>query len=587
MSYTPELKFKDIVTPITGKDGDFYGSLVYQNIPFSGDGRLEVGSLIEVDCSDYDETTAVDEAHAYIKDFFEYENGVKYRVKIWETNPGSFASSLTVKFIGWYDNTEYSDVASLNTILSGRTGGYDFYCNHTLLKNNGFKVLFLSDYYDANSSPTPGITPLIRFCFRAYFPDEFVPDQATYLKNDLHQLTPNSVMALSSGGEVEFPVLNDQIAPFTVDFKVVTDEADYLETLENVGGNMPNPFNHNPADDPHQDNDPSGTGGGDGDYNPTGYKGGYTKDSDAIDFPTLPTGGALATGAIDAFLVNQGTVTQLFQSLWSTSVFDIATWQKIFNEPMEALISLHAIPFLPAASGSKYIHLGNMDFNDTISSTPLTSQYKTIDCGKYTLKPFFGSAMDTSPYCKVEIFLPFIGIREIKPEDCVGLELHLKYNVDVLTGNLTAQLKCGKSVLYKWPGNCKAEVPVSATVNSRLEQLVKSAGVTAVSGGNAAGAAISAAVNVAFTKVHVQRSGDLSGSVGLLDEFLPYLIVHRPVQSLPQNFRKFKGYTSNITATVSSLKGYTEVEHINLSVPGATDAELEEIKQLLSQGVIL
>ena len=85
----------------------------------------------------------------------------------------------------------------------------------------------------------------------------------------------------------------------------------------------------------------------------------------------------------------------------------------------------------------------------------------------------------------------------------------------------------------------------------------------------------------------ISRSGDLSGAVGLLDDFLPYLIIHRPIQSLAENFKSFKGYPSNITATLSSLKGYTEVEYIHLKNIKATDAEIEEIEALLKEGVII
>ena len=163
-----------------------------------------------------------------------------------------------------------------------------------------------------------------------------------------------------------------------------------------------------------------------------------------------------------------------------------------------------------------------------------------------------------------------------------------KYNADVITGDVTAQLKCGQSVLYKWTGNCKATVPVSAEVNSAMEKWIKAigGGVAAAASGNPA-ALIASGVNTALTKTSIQRSGDISGAVGMLDEFLPYLIIHRPVQSLAKDFRKYKGYPSNITAVLSTLKGYTEVEHINLSVAGATDEELREIEELLKQGVLL
>ena len=99
---------------------------------------------------------------------------------------------------------------------------------------------------------------------------------------------------------------------------------------------------------------------------------------------------------------------------------------------------------------------------------------------------------------------------------------------------------------------------------------------------------MSAANAVSSSKVTTQRVGNISGGVSLMDDFVPYLIVHRPIQSLAQNYAQNKGYTSNISAALSSLNGYTEVEYIHLDgISGATDAELNEIERLLKEGVII
>ena len=103
-----------------------------------------------------------------------------------------------------------------------------------------------------------------------------------------------------------------------------------------------------------------------------------------------------------------------------------------------------------------------------------------------------------------------------------------------------------------------------------------------------AGTAISSAANVATMKVPISRAGDLIGNWGIMDDYRPYLILHRPVQSLARDYNKFKGYPSNITAVLGTLSGYTEVEHINLQgIPNATGEEMVEIKRLLMGGVLL
>lgn len=364
------------------------------------------------------------------------------------------------------------------------------------------------------------------------------------------------------------------------------------------------------GEDPSQDVDPSGPGGGGGSYvpGPGGGQGGYIP-GDPVDVPPLPVGGSAETGSIKSFLVTPAIIKAVFNRLWNNNIFDVITWQKIIEEPLDAIVSLICVPVTPTASGSGNIQLGNIDTQ--VAAPVITNQYVQVNAGAVTVPEFWGSALDYSPYTKVQIFVPGAGIRPLKPEDVIRQPLSLVYNFDVLTGNFTAHLKCGQSVLYKFPGNMKATIPITSRIYSALEAVMKGAGSTvnsyatgamtassrpdataesidAAATNAAAGAAISAAINVAMSKTQIQRSGDISGSTGLLDDFVPYLIIHRPVQSLANNFKKFKGYPSNMTAVLSSLSGYTEVEYIHLeNISGATDEELVMIERLLKSGVII
>lgn len=334
--------------------------------------------------------------------------------------------------------------------------------------------------------------------------------------------------------------------------------------------------------EPAGGDDTSTTGGGHGSYDNT---------SDPIDFPGLPTNGALTSGAIRAHRVSEQTLLSIMTDLWDTSLFDISTWQKAITDPMNAIVSLHALPFSPdVAADTENIFIGNMDMH--VTAPKVTSQYKEISFTAVNVDEYWGSAMDFSPYVKVELFLPFIKTVTLAPEDVIGNTIEVKYHIDVLTGDCIAFIKCGSSVLYRFNGNCKMQIPLTVQSNSaaadihqRTPELVGKVATGGVMG--AVDASITAASSVAASKISTQRSGDISGSISLMDDFIPYLIIHRPKQSLAKDYNKFKGYPSNITRQLSTLKGYTEVEHVNLSVPGATDAELDEIKNLLQSGVII
>lgn len=358
----------------------------------------------------------------------------------------------------------------------------------------------------------------------------------------------------------------------------------FYTALKAINPYLENPFGvEDPQDPSQEDEEPSSPGGGGGNMD---------KGSDPVDFPGLPSGGPLATGAIRAFEVDTNAITGMFQKLWNSSMFDISTFQKLVTEPLDALITLQCIPIDPHNNGSTpFIQLGNYDTG--VAAPEIDQQYYTIDCGSLKVAEYWGSALDYSPYTKVQIFLPFLGIRDLDVDDVMGKTISVKYNYDILTGNFTAQIKSGASVLYKFPGNVKQEVPVTSQVNTRLEALAHGmANVTgaALTGSKAAvvGGIISAAVNVVMAKTIVKRSGDLNGSTGLLDDFNCYLIISRPIQSLAAGFKTQKGYPSNISAVLNTCSGYTEVEYIHLTgITGATDTELNDIERLLKEGVII
>lgn len=366
----------------------------------------------------------------------------------------------------------------------------------------------------------------------------------------------------------------------------------YLTNLENFNTYMKTAGDgtggkniYDDDDDPAGTDDPSGPGGGGGNYDNT---------SDPIDFPDLPTGGALECGAVVAHRVSKQTIEAIMAKLWSYDVSSL--WQKAIEEPMDAIVSLHCLPFSPdVVADPNNIFVGSI--NTEVTAPKVTSQYKVIDCGTLNIKEYWGSALDYSPYTRAEIYLPFVGVKDLAIEDVMNSTLQIKYNVDVLTGDCIAFVKCGMSVLYHFSGNCKMGVPLSSKSSNAFPNymagvggIVSAAGAVATGGSSLliAGATISAASAVAGSKVRTGRGSELTGANSLMDDFIPYIILHRPVQSLAKNYNKFKGYPSNITATLGSLSGYTEVEHVHIkNIPNATDSELEEIKSLLKEGVLL
>ena len=192
--------------------------------------------------------------------------------------------------------------------------------------------------------------------------------------------------------------------------------------------------------------------------------------------------------------------------------------------------------------------------------------------------------------------MPFVGFLPLDIDDCMGKTLTLSYNIDMLTGAGIALLKCENSVLYAKPVNVAVNIPLTGSNKAQLFTGYMTMAVTGASAalvGGAAGVALGGAMSAVNSQAmkpmsHVDRTGSLSSNTGVLGELNAYIVIHRPTQSLPKDFKTFTGYTSNITSGLGQCKGYTEVEYVHLTgISGATDTELAEIEQLLKNGVII
>lgn len=417
--------------------------------------------------------------------------------------------------------------------------------------------------------PRAATSPQIPLPVSAIAGEFAVRDLYTYGQNQYPwPIMYDGATTASSTGTANFSIVN--LTTFNTGMKTLGSGTD-----EDIFRVLPNP---GPEDDP------SGPGGGGGSYDPT---------SDPIDFPGLPTGGALTSGMIKGFVIGSSGLAQLQNKLWDMSFFDIATqFQKLVNQPLDCLISLHALPVLPTTdSTAEEIKLGS--FPTGVSANKITNQYVVVDCGSLTVPEFYGNALDYGPYTKCEIYLPFIGLRSLVIDDVEKATIALKYYVDVLTGSVIAFIKCGQSVLYTYTGSCIQHIPATSQTSDLLHNTISAVGPIATgivtgSPASAAAGAVAGAVNTASSKNHVSRSGDLAGAAGIMGEFCPYMVFHRPRQSLARDYNKFKGYPSNISYTLGTLTGYTEVEHVHLTgLDGASGAELNEIESLLKSGVII
>ncbi len=337
-----------------------------------------------------------------------------------------------------------------------------------------------------------------------------------------------------------------------------------------------------PTTDPYAAGDITDKDGGNGDFDAT---------SDPVDIPPLPTISATDTGFLTLFNPSLSNIRDLAAYMWANPLFDVNAYKKILANPMDAILGLSIVPCAIPATSSKNVTVGNIPTG--VSMPVCDSQYLSIDCGSINVNEYWGAYLDYSPYTKAELYLPYCGIHPIDIDDIMGKAVKVVYHVDILTGACVAYVKCGDSVLYSYIGQCASSIPVSGSdwtnmINGIINASTAIGSMAATGGLTAPMAASTIATTAVNTiKPSIERSGSLSGTGGIMGNQIPYLILTRPRQALPELQNQFSGYPSFISSYLGDLVGYTEVDSVHLEGIPATGAELDEIESILKGGVIL
>lgn len=303
----------------------------------------------------------------------------------------------------------------------------------------------------------------------------------------------------------------------------------------------------------------------------------------------LPTGSANALYKI--YNPTQDEINSFGAWLWSSNFVDQLL--KVFNNPMESIIGLHKVYASPIIGGRSNIKVGYLDSG--VNSNFVSNQYTKIDCGTVNLQEYFGNVFDYSPYTSIELYLPCIGFVQLDVGNVMRSSINITYTVDVLTGACIAEVNVKRDgsggVLYSYSGNCASQYPLSSgSYMGIVSSVIGVAGSivgTIASGGSLAPLALGATSGLLNGKTHVQHSGSLSGNSGVMGGKIPYLIITRPQTNMAENYQHFQGIPSNTYTQLSACHGFVKVKNVNVQNIIAESEELEEIKTLLLDGVII
>lgn len=309
-----------------------------------------------------------------------------------------------------------------------------------------------------------------------------------------------------------------------------------------------------------------------------------------IPLPTLDT-----TRASKMFTVYNPTDAQvdaLGGFLWTNSI--IEQIKKMWQNPLDGIISFHKVYCSPTTGSSKNIVLGYIDSG--VSALEVTSQFADVDCGTVHIPERLHNATDYSPFTALHCYLPFIGMVELDTDECMNADLHIKYRIDVYTGTCVALLYLKRNVdmpneqiVYTFSGNASQKLPLTAAdFSGAVGALLglAGAGVAVASGGSlgVAAGALGAAHSLTSEMVHIQHSGGLSANAGILSPRVPYIILSRQYGYDANAYNSFYGYPANKTVYIGNCNGFIKCKEV-LFVGSCTEEEIAEIHAILKEGV--
>lgn len=280
--------------------------------------------------------------------------------------------------------------------------------------------------------------------------------------------------------------------------------------------------------------------------------------------------------------------------LWNSDIVEqiLRMWQN----PLDGIIAFMKVYATPSTGANRNIQVGYLDSG--ISAPVVTSQFATVDCGTVKVNENKHNATDYTPYVSIHLYLPFIGIVELDPDEFMNGSINVKYSIDVYTGTCLAEVRCTRhidmpkpTVLYTFSGNASQQLPLtSSNFGGVLSSLISAVGggIMIASGGGVEMAAGAAALGHSLTHemVHVGHSGGLSGNAGIMASRKPYIIISRRHAYDANNYAAEYGYPANKSVYLGNCSGYTRVKAGHLKCR-ADSIEKEEIMSLLKKGVIL
>lgn len=279
-------------------------------------------------------------------------------------------------------------------------------------------------------------------------------------------------------------------------------------------------------------------------------------------------------------------IQQLGRVLWSDNFMD--NIQLVNNSPIENIVAVKVFPFDISGSDEE-IKLGNVATG--VNGKKVANDYSyRHSIGSMLVKRKYNTFLDYAPFTQLQIFLPFIGYKDLDTNVFMGKTLKVDYICDLVTGACKAILFSDGIPMLDFDGSIGIDIPIAASNRAQVEAgYITSAlgAVASMATGNVVGA-IGSTLSGAISPYHTQTQGSASPSCCAYQSRDIFLIYNRPVYTDLSAFNHTKGRKCNLSKLLNNLRGFTSIDNnTDLSGIPCTDIEREMLRDMLTKGVYL
>ena len=326
------------------------------------------------------------------------------------------------------------------------------------------------------------------------------------------------------------------------------------------------------------------------------------------DTPHAPTGYSFVNRwahGVSLYYVNDLQMSAFMSALWDFEL--LGKLKDLFsqnNDFIRGVIALHKLPVAVTTSGNRKLTILGKSFDGYIALDSLPQVASSIvqyTTDEMPIEGIYTSFLDLDR-AQLIIKLPFVGNVPIDVKSARLGAVYVNYFIDVLTGNLVAQIYAKSPApdaawvrVYQGSGNCALPIPFSGNTQGGLKQLGAALGiaggaVASLASGNPLPALLGSAASLT-TAMQGQNTATynyMASEASPLGDLLISATVSGDMAAIPDNQQQTQGFAASCGGLIGDYVGTGLLAGIiHAEIEGASDEELAEIESAVQGGIML